>query len=354
MNDATFADIQLEDVPVVAGFPVLGPAIVYGRIGEGGSSTIYLATHAASAADVAVKVLKGNVGEPVTERFRREARLTARFEHPAFVHLLGQGVDHQSGTRFMVLEFIPGESLLSRVSRRGPLELGETIAAVRAVAEGLGVLHRQGLVHRDVKPSNILLSHTGEVKISDLGVAKAMESSTDSDAFPDLTVSGEVLGSESYMPPEQRRSSKAVSASADVYALGGVFLFLATGKTPSRALAFAKLPAPIEAWVKHCRERDPADRYPDAAEAAKGLVTAAAGIEEMTLADPTLQDTLREWYRLRPSEDAIRRIREEAPESLADFTQPSDFKVMSRQTRVLLLILLGALAVFLGVVAGRS
>lgn len=352
MNDATFADIQLTNVPRTAGFPVLGPAIIYGRIGEGASSTIYLATHAASAADVAVKVLKENVSAPVTERFRREARLTARFEHPAFVHLLGQGVDRQSGTRFMVLEFVPGESLLDRVSRRGPMDLGEAITAVRAVSEGLGELHRKGLVHRDVKPSNILVSHQGELKIADLGVAKAVESSGDPVAVDDLTISGEVLGSESYMPPEQRHSSREVGAPADVYALGGVLLFLVTGKTPAKALASADLPASISAWVKRCRSRDPSARFEDAGAAAAALVESSAGIAELSLADPALQDSLREWYRLRPSEEALRRVREEAPQALEDFTQPSDFKVMSRQTRVLLLVLAAALAIALGIVAG--
>lgn len=251
------------------------------QLGAGAMGVVVRARHAILGHAVAIKFVHptGAHSADVRERFLREARLTATLDDEHIARALDFGTWQPEGgegsaTPYIVMEYLCGRDLLAELRARGPLPLDEVVDYVTQAAAGLAVAHARGIVHRDVKLSNLFLARrwSGDtvLKILDFGISK-----NESDRDLDLTKTGATIGSPMYMSPEQVRSSKAVDARADVWALGVVMYFLLTGRAPFRAegpLAIsaaivADLPTPlrelrpdvpeeVEAVVAQCLEKD--------------------------------------------------------------------------------------------------
>lgn len=202
---------------------VVGAFRVESLLGEGGMGRVYLAS-ADDGSQVALKLVKADLArdDVFRRRFEREADIAARVGHPNVVPIVSRG-EHE-GIPFLAQRFIRGGSLDGRIEREGRLPLEDSIKVCLEVAGGLDALHESGLVHRDVKPGNILLDEQGMAYITDFGLAKDREASV-------LTKPGQALGSMDYMAPEQIRGVE-VSAPTDVYALGCVMYECLTGSPP--------------------------------------------------------------------------------------------------------------------------
>jgi serine/threonine protein kinase len=192
-------------------------------LGEGGMGRVYLAS-APDGSDVALKLVKADLARDSVfrRRFEREADIAARVGHPNVVPIVDRG--EYEGIPFLAQKFIGGGSLDGRIEKEGKLPLAEAIQMCLEVAGGLDALHENGLIHRDVKPGNILLDEQGTAYITDFGLAKDREASV-------LTKPGQALGSMDYMAPEQIRGAE-VSAPTDVYALGCVMYECLCGSPP--------------------------------------------------------------------------------------------------------------------------
>jgi tRNA A-37 threonylcarbamoyl transferase component Bud32 len=193
-------------------------------LGVGGMARVYLATDRVLQRQVAVKVLSPpDAQDPaVVERFRREARAAARLSHPNVVAVFDSGSD--AGQHYLVMEYVAGESLAELLARQGSLAPQRAVELAIQVCAALAAAHAKGLVHRDVKPANVLLDGDGRVKVTDFGIAKATAADT-------LTGSGVVLGTAAYLAPEQAQGGP-VDARSDLYALGCVLYELLTGAPP--------------------------------------------------------------------------------------------------------------------------
>ena len=196
-------------------------------LGSGGMSSVYRAVHVESGHEVALKVLPAGLAKNpiVLQRFLREARSAGSLEHPNIVSIYDRGIDR--GRHYLVLEYVRGNDLHDYFQRRGPLSVAEAIKVIWQVAEGLRYAAEHGLVHRDIKPSNILRSDSGEIKITDLGLA--LQSGFEDER---VTREGTTVGTVDYMAPEQARDSRAASFQSDLYSLGCTFYFLLTGIPP--------------------------------------------------------------------------------------------------------------------------
>jgi serine/threonine-protein kinase len=201
----------------------IGPFRVESMIGEGGMGRVFRAV-GQDGKVVALKVVKAELAKDdvFRRRFEREAGAAARVNHTNVVPVLATG-EHQ-GVPYLAQEFITGGSLEDKIKRETRLDLGETVDLCTQVADGLDALHAEGLIHRDVKPGNILLDGEGKAFITDFGLMKDREASV-------LTRPGQALGSMDYMAPEQIRGEE-VTAQSDVYALGCVMIECLTGQPP--------------------------------------------------------------------------------------------------------------------------
>jgi serine/threonine-protein kinase len=199
----------------IAGF------LVRGRLGEGSMCHVYRAYDPKAQREVAVKVLRPSLARDPrsVERFLREAVAAGRLRHPSVVSLLG------AGPQYLVQELVEGETLAARLRRRGPICPPSALPILSAVADGLDHAHARSVVHRDVKPSNVLLPRQGGAKLADFGIARL--------AWAPITVSGEVLGSPAYMAPEQVRGCVADDRS-DLFSLAVVIHETLTGTRPFR------------------------------------------------------------------------------------------------------------------------
>ena len=196
-------------------------------LGIGGMSSVFRAVHAETNHEVALKVLTRSLAKNATllQRFLREARSAETLEHPNIVAIYDRGID--SGRHYLVLEYVAGGDFHDYVCSAGPLSLAEALAVVKSVAAGLKYAANRGLIHRDVKPSNILRTPEGQIKIIDLGLALQNE-------FEDerVTREGTTVGTVDYMAPEQARDSRATSIQSDMYSLGCTLYYLLTGVPP--------------------------------------------------------------------------------------------------------------------------
>lgn len=234
---------------------------------------VYLATDLLLHRAVAVKMLHDRFAgdREFVERFRREAQAAASLSHPNVVSIYDVGED--DGTHYIVLEYVKGRNLKDILRRYGPLPIPQAVFVARAVAAALAAAHRQGLVHRDIKPHNILITDEGRVKVTDFGIARAASSST-------LTQTGAMIGSVHYFSPEQARGL-AAGPETDVYSLGVVLYEMLTGKVPFTSetpVAVAlkhiqeeppsprryrpRVPETLEAIVMRAMAKEPKDRYP--------------------------------------------------------------------------------------------
>jgi serine/threonine-protein kinase len=253
------------------------------RLGVGGMSTVQLAFDTRLERNVAVKLLAEHLAEDPSfvSRFRREALAAARLVHPNVVQVFDFGSDDASGRQYIVMEFIDGQSCAEILRERGRLEPPEAVEILGQACRGLDYAHRNGVVHRDVKPGNLLRSHDGMIKLADFGIAKAAEQS-------DITKVGSVLGTAAYLSPEQARGEPAGPAS-DLYALGVVAYQLMAGRLPYEAASLTDLarlqatppppldelepdvPRPLAVAVMHALTSDPEARYADAADMEEAL-----------------------------------------------------------------------------------
>ncbi len=216
------------------------------RIGEGGLATVYRGLDITLERDVAVKILRPEMAEnpDAVLRFRREAHAAAKLNHPNIVQLFDTGVD--GDIYYIVMEYLPEPDLKRIIREYAPLPLRKVLEVSIQAARALAYAHRQGLVHRDVKPHNILFTDDGRVKLSDFGIAAAA-------GEHGLTEDGQVLGSAYYISPEQAQGGPA-TAQSDIYSLGVVMFECVTGRVPFTGATAAEIAA------KHVRERPPSLR----------------------------------------------------------------------------------------------
>ncbi|HEV2998242.1 MAG TPA: protein kinase, partial [Solirubrobacteraceae bacterium] len=302
------------------------------KIGHGGMSSVYRAFDTVLERPVAIKLLRHDVASDPDqlERFRREARAVARLNHPNIVAVIDAGEEPapeedgsgRRGTPYIVFEYVQGETLKDLIRRQGSLEAPQALAYAIQIARALGAAHEQRIVHRDVKPQNVLLAAEGAVKITDFGIARTL-------AEDGLTLDGRVIGTTDYVSPEQALG-QPVTGQSDVYSLGVLLFEMLTGTVPFAA------ETPVAVAMRHVREelpdvqlrrrdlsaataaildrataKDPAHRYPDIPallsdlEEALALETARAGqaTGEVTAVLRTLPDSTRRrvpWPTLHP------------------------------------------------------
>jgi len=250
-------------------------------LGQGGMANVYLAHDEELDRPVALKILADNLAGDATfrDRFEREARLAARLSHPNVVGVFDVG--ESEGRPFIVMEYVEGDTLAHELVRHGALPPARALELALQICSGLEAAHASGLVHRDVKPRNLLLRPDGVLKIADFGIARAAESTR-------LTEIGTILGTAAYLAPEQAEGLEATPA-ADLYSVGAVLYELLTGRVPYAATSLVELlakqqagrpapiagvPAALERAVVRCLEPDPAERPPSAGALAAELTAA--------------------------------------------------------------------------------
>jgi serine/threonine-protein kinase len=306
---------------------ILGlPYTLEQKLGRGGMATVYLAHDAKHDRRVAVKVLHAELTTRVGgQRFVQEIRLTARLQHPHVLGLLDSGVfgpevGALAGRPYYVMPFVNGESLRARLARKGTLSIGEALRVLREVADALCYAHEQGVVHRDVKPENILLSRDHAV-VADFGIAKALVASHTGDgAHPasNVMTDGSLMGTPAYMAPEQAAGEAQIDHRADLYAWGVVAYELLAGRHPfrdrtrSQELATAHMrqtpralqevapavPREVAALVMRCLAKPPAERPGSGAEIVATLDRAAVTAAPLPVLTPRPVSSRRVFRRL--------------------------------------------------------
>jgi hypothetical protein len=285
-------------VATVVGHLLAGRYEIERVVGTGGMATVFRAFDTVLERPVALKVLDEDQtsDEQSLERFSHEARAVARLAHPNIVAVLDRG--EQGGRKFIVFEHVEGETLKERIEREAPLPPREVAELGAAVARALDCAHTNDVVHRDIKPQNVLLTADGVPKVTDFGIARSAASSGSTDP-------GTVLGTSSYIAPEQARGER-VGPETDVYSLGCVLFELLTGRPPydgptfyAVAVRHVREPVPdvlaarpdcppaLASLVERCLAKAPEER-PSAAEAAAQLTAIAEEPEAEPLDDRTL------------------------------------------------------------------
>ena len=255
------------------------------RLGAGGMSTVFRATDSVLERSVAVKLLAEHLAEDVdfVARFRREALSAARLQHPNIVQVFDSGRDPESDRHYIVMEYVDGPSCADLLREHKMLDIDWTVHLLRDSCHGLDYAHRAGVVHRDVKPGNLLVARqTNTTKLADFGIAKAAEQTR-------ITQVGAVLGTAAYLSPEQARGEEAGPAS-DLYSLGVCAYQFLTGRLPHEYASLTELalkqqqdpvqpitalrpevPPELDDAVRLCLERDPGNRYRSALELGQAL-----------------------------------------------------------------------------------
>ncbi|WP_347351945.1 Stk1 family PASTA domain-containing Ser/Thr kinase [Intrasporangium sp.] len=279
---------------------VLGGRYEVGRlIGRGGMADVYLGHDTRLGRTVAIKMLRPDLARDPNflTRFRREAQSAAGLNHPAIVAIYDSGeddVESAGGTglplAYIVMEHVDGVTLRDRLVRDGPLEPTEAIRITEGILDALGYSHRMGIVHRDIKPGNVMLTETGAIKVMDFGIARAV-----ADSAATMTATQAVVGTAQYLSPEQAQG-QTVDARTDLYSTGCVLYELLTGRTPFTgdspvAIAYQHVgeqPQPPSIWstsvggdldavTLHALAKEPESRYQDAAAFRRDLENVRAG-----------------------------------------------------------------------------
>lgn len=253
------------------------------RIGEGGMAEVFLGTDIRLKRDIAVKVLRPQYSsdKQFLDRFLDEARAMAGFSHPNIVNVYDAG--RERGRSYIVMEYVPGTDLRNLIKERGPLPIEQALKVIEQVAQGVAAAHSKDIVHRDIKPGNVLITPDGAVKVADFGIARAVSDSKQ------LTEPGVVWGTTAYLSPEQIRGDTATPAS-DVYSIGVVLYEMLSGKPPFQgedrvAIALQhlhdeptplseknpKVPRGIEYIINRAMSKQASQRYSDADEFARAI-----------------------------------------------------------------------------------
>src|SRR5215218_8611014 len=260
-------------------------------LGSGGMADVFLAHDSILDRNVALKVMSTRYAsdDEFVERFKREAQSAAALSHPNIVSIFDRGAS-EDGTYYIAMEYLPGGTLKDRIMHKGALPARTAAAVALQIAEALQAAHERGVIHRDIKPHNILITESGDVKVTDFGIARAASSST-------MTRTGSILGTAHYISPEQAMGEH-VGPASDLYSLGVVLYEMLTGELPYDAdtpLGIAmkhvnghlrqpkevdpQIPAGINAITCRLLAKDPEDRYASDAELIEDLERVAAGLE---------------------------------------------------------------------------
>ena len=264
---------------------IAGRYVLDRRLGAGGMSTVFLAMDSVLERSVAVKLLAEHLAEDedFVARFRREALSAARLQHPNIVQVFDSGEDPSSHRHYIVMEFVNGPSCADLLRDHKELDVQQTVSIVHDACNGLEYAHRAGVVHRDVKPGNLLMAdEVSATKLADFGIAKAAEQTR-------ITQVGSVLGTAAYLSPEQARGEEAGPAS-DIYSLGVCAYQFLTGRLPHEYSSLTELalkqqqdevepitlhrpevPAELDRAIRVSLERDPANRYASTLDMAESL-----------------------------------------------------------------------------------
>ncbi|MGD8726785.1 MAG: protein kinase, partial [Gemmatimonadales bacterium] len=283
------------------------------ELGRGGMATVYLAHDIRHERQVAIKVMRPDIAATIgSDRFLREIRIAAKLTHPHILPLHDSG--EIDGFLYYVMPYIEGESLREKLTRSGELPIPEAVRLLRCVVDALALAHKQGIVHRDIKPDNVLLLDDYAF-VTDFGVAKALTEAKDSEA---ITTFGMAVGTPAYMSPEQAAGDPNIDHRADIYAVGAMAYEMLSGRalfegeTPQSVLAAhvsqpptpvtevrEGLPAPLADLVMRCLEKRPADRWQSAAELRQQLDAVAGSSGSVT--------PVQSWGPSASAETALRR-----------------------------------------------
>ncbi len=268
----------------------LGPYIITDWIGQGGMGHVYKAVHKVLGRECAVKVLPQHKSTPdAINNFAREIRLQAKLDHPNLVRAYDAG--HDGNVHYLVTEYVAGLDLRRLIRSQGPLTIQQAASVIMQAALGLDFAHQSGLIHRDVKPGNVLVTPTGIAKVSDLGLAGCIEEKDDDPRV------GKIVGTPDYLSPEQIRNPHEVTKVTDIYSLGCTLYYAVTGKVPfpgGTAASKAQRIRNETPWhprqfvadiseefvevIADMMEKDPAKRIQSAAEVAKRLESWASEV----------------------------------------------------------------------------
>jgi serine/threonine protein kinase len=283
----------------VVGDTIAGRYELEELVGHGGMSSVYKAHDTLLERNVALKILheQYNADEEFVERFKREARSVAQLQHPNIVTVIDRG--EEDGRQYIVFEYIDGENLKELVVKKGRLEVREALEIAVEVARALAFAHEHGLVHRDVKPQNVLLNGDGRAKVTDFGIARSVD-------VEGMTSTGMVLGTSNYIAPEQA-SGQPVDAHTDVYALGVVLYEILAGEVPFPGETFVavamkhvhepppnlleklpQVPVRVAAAVDRALEKNPEERFPTMDAFAAELEACLAELDRGDDGDATL------------------------------------------------------------------
>lgn len=271
------------------------------RLGEGGMGLVYLAYKEGAGEQVALKVLSDHLVQTpgFVDRFYREARNGACLNHPNIVRSYQAAQDAASGKHFLVLEYVEGQSAQALLDQSGRLPVADAAAIVLGIARALEHAHSRHIVHRDIKPDNILLTRAGLPKLADLGLAKKLDEASH------LTAARQGFGTTPYMPYEQAINARYADERSDIYALGATFYHLVTGIVPFQGLNDLEvieqknrgeflcvrsldptLPEMLDRILARMLARQPSDRYQSASELVSALETSGLVPDRPSVADP--------------------------------------------------------------------
>lgn len=349
---------------VIKGQKINDRYLIVRSIGEGGMANVYLAHDTILDRDVAIKILRGDLAndEKFVRRFQREALSASSLSHSNIVEMYDVGEDN--GTYYIVMEYVDGKTLKQLVKKRGALTLSECIDIMLQLTDGISHAHDAGIIHRDLKPQNILIKDDGCIKITDFGIAMALNSTQ-------LTQTNSVMGSVHYLPPEQA-SGKGSTFRSDIYSMGILFYELLTGSLPFKgenaveiALKHMRDPLPsvrknnpaipqsVENIIMKATAKNPKNRYASAEEMRQDLLTALNDdrMNEVPYVYPFPEHEVEDKVIVK--KEIKKPVEEESEERTADLVEeiPEEEDDTIRKTNTWIWILSGIFAVIIIVIA---